>query len=119
MHFSDFSMQLLKLHSRLGGSWLCLISYLHFDMHVFFSYINFFSLIHSTQEHLNPQMTSSHLWFHSSVGLRALHHHCEVTGSNLIEVLNFSVFSTQLLKIVFKTERIIASLDIISYHHRS
>ena len=75
-----------------------------------------FSLIRSTQEHLNPQMTSSHLWFHSSVSLRALHHHCEVTCSNLIEALNFSGFSMQLLKIVFKTARIIALLDIISYH---
>ena len=38
---------------------------------------------------MNPQLTcSQHQWLHSSVG-RASHQYREVTGSNLVEVLNF------------------------------
>ena len=44
--------------------------------------------------------------------VRALMHwHCEVTGSNPIEVLKFSCFSKAIAKIAFITARIIASLD--------
>ena len=46
--------------------------------------------------------------FRTSTGLS------QVTGSNPVKVLDFPCFSTQLLKIVFITSRIIASLDFIS-----
>ena len=42
------------------------------------------------------------------------HRYREVTGSNSVEVLNFSGFSSQLLKFASITARIIALLDFIS-----
>ena len=43
--------------------------------------------------------------------VRASHRNREVTGSNPVEVLNFSGFSTQLQKIALITAKIIASFD--------
>ena len=65
---------------------------------------------------MTPQITSSHnQWLHSSVGRwRALQRHLEVTARNPVEVLNFSGFSKQLLKLRANTARIIASHDFIS-----
>ena len=46
--------------------------------------------------------------------VRASHRYREVTGSNPVEVLNYSGFSTQLLKFEFITARTIdTSLDIV------
>lgn len=57
------------------------------------------SLIHSSREHYNLQMTSSHRhWLHSSVGLSVL----PVSrghGFKIVKVLIFSGFSTKLLNL--------------------
>ena len=45
--------------------------------------------------------------------VKASHRNREVMGSNPVEVLNFSGFSTQLQKISLITAKIIASLDIL------
>ena len=49
--------------------------------------------------------------------VRASQRNREVTGSNPVEVLNFSGFSTQIAKIAFITAKIIASLDFTSAVH--
>ena len=51
---------------------------------------------YESKECYDPQMTSSHhMWLHSLVGQS----HPKVPGLNPVEVLNFSGFSKQLLKL--------------------
>ena len=45
--------------------------------------------------------------------VRASHRHCEVTGSNPVQVLNFSGFFSQFAKIAFITAKVMALLKYI------
>ena len=45
--------------------------------------------------------------------VRASHRHCEVTGSNRVQVLNFSGFFSQFAKIAFITAKVMALLEYI------
>ena len=51
--------------------------------------------------------------------VRASHRHFEVTGSNPIQVLNFSDFSAQFAKIAFITAKVMALLEIYNNVTRS
>ena len=77
---------LLQCLLRLG---ILMIHVMNRNLHSFLS-----------REHMNPQLTCSQCqWLHSLVG-RTLHRYRKVTGSNLVEVLNFfSGFFTQLRKL--------------------
>ena len=45
--------------------------------------------------------------------VKVSHRHCEVTGSNSVQVLNFSGFSSQFAKIAFITAKVTAFLEYI------
>lgn len=45
--------------------------------------------------------------------VKASHQHCEITGSNPMQVLNFSGFFSQFAKIAFITAKVMALLEYI------
>lgn len=79
--------------------------YMYDSFHIII--LSFFSLIHSsltgTFEPTNDQLLLNISSFIAQL-VRASHQYQQVTGSNPVQVLNFSGFSVQLLKII-------ASLD--------
>ena len=56
---------------------------------------SFRSLIHSSREDMNPQMTNPNISGFMAQLVRASQRHHEFTGSNTVEILNFSGFSTK------------------------